>query len=322
MAETQFCVTESTITCNNDAPFDDETADVICRSLPDNIDFRVHKSFLSVASPFFKDMFSLPQSEDTDLQVVPFQEDKETLGTLLRMCYPHWTLLDCQPLFSTIERVLAVFTAARKYAMDGVEREVRAVLVDPHFVEPEPLRVFALAVKHLLYDEAKVCARYTLRLPVLGMDYTSELQHITAEAYYRLQEYHVRCGVVAQGVGQDVRWITSETWVWFECSLCRGNTAMVMAGQRRKWVTKWWADFITEASTALRERPSASTVGIDSDVVHTAMEKASACTTCRSRLFREMRRFCSLFAAEVDKAIGTVSLHFSEKLLCLVSIRG
>jgi hypothetical protein len=280
----------------------------------------VHKAFLSVASAVFRDMFSLPQSEaqvpsgfsagdmKDGLHIVTLEENKETLGSLLRMCYPRWMVVDCGPLLPSIERVLAVFEAAKKYAMDGVEREARAAFVAPRLVEPDPLRGFALALKHGLYDEAKICARYTLCMPVLKMEYTPELENITAGAYYRLQEYHVRCGAASQSVGQDVRWITSEAWVWFECSLCRGNSVVVMAGERRKWVAKWWADFMLEATSALRERPSGATVAINSDVVYTALEKASAChATCRSRVYREMSRFCGLFAAEVDKATAAVS---------------
>lgn len=41
------------------SPFDDRNADVIFRS-SDDIDFHVHKSILSFASPFFHDLFTLP----------------------------------------------------------------------------------------------------------------------------------------------------------------------------------------------------------------------------------------------------------------------
>ncbi|KAJ7654496.1 hypothetical protein DFH06DRAFT_515957 [Mycena polygramma] len=322
-ADAQISVADLSITHIDEDPFKDDTADIIIRSGPDKVDFRVHKAFLAAASPVFRDTFSLPQSEvktasgfsagdmKDGLHVVTLEEDQETLGTLLRMCYPKWMLLDCKPLLSTIEGVLAVLSAAIKYAMDGVEREVRTALVDPRFVEANPLRVFALAVKHGLDNEAKICARSTLRLPVLGMNYTPELEQITAGIYHRLQEYHVRCGIAAQRIGQDARWISSETYVWFECSSCRGNMMVVIAGERRKWVAKWWAEFMAEVSNILRERPSGTAVGIESEVVHTAMEKASACTTCRSRVFREMRQLCTLLVAEVDKVTGTVELDLS-----------
>ncbi|KAJ7105466.1 hypothetical protein C8R43DRAFT_1046388 [Mycena crocata] len=312
------CSADTTISCSNETPFNDEAADIIVRSSADKVDFRVHKAFLAVASPVFRDMLSLPQGELSSdasdvhvkdgLHIVPLDEDEKTLGTLLRMCYPAWMLADCEPLFPTVERVLAVFEAAKKYAMDGVDREARAALLDPRFIHPDPLRMFVLAVKHGLHDEAKVCARDTLRLPVLGRDYMPELEHITAGAYHQLQDYHVRCGAIAHDVAKNFHWITAETWAWFECSACRGSSQVTISGERRKWVSKWWAEFMSEASCALRERPSGTTVDIDSEVVHSAVGKGAACGTCRSRVFREMKEFCGIFVAEVNNAVEVVKM--------------
>ncbi|KAJ7504253.1 hypothetical protein B0H11DRAFT_2221690 [Mycena galericulata] len=320
MAHAQSSVVEATVTCCNEIPFNDDAADIIVRSTTDNVDFRVHKAFLSVASPVFRTMLSLPQGElqseflgthmKDGLHIVPFDEDKETLGALLRMCCPGWMLLDCEPLFPTAERALAVFIAARKYAMDGVERQVRSELVASRFLEPDPLRMFALTIRAGLYDEARICARHTLRMPVLGRPYIPELECITAGAYHQLQAYHIQCGVLAQEVVKNVRWITEEKWVWFEC--CRGSSQVVISAERRKWVAKWWADFMVEAGSVLKERPSGETVGIDAEVVHAAIAKASAsCATCRSRVFREMKEFCGLFAAEVDRATEAAEFRVS-----------
>ncbi|ETW75378.1 hypothetical protein HETIRDRAFT_456000 [Heterobasidion irregulare TC 32-1] len=44
-------------------PFDEPHADVILRS-SDNTDFRVYENILSLASPFFRELFSLPQPPD------------------------------------------------------------------------------------------------------------------------------------------------------------------------------------------------------------------------------------------------------------------
>ncbi|KAK7012853.1 hypothetical protein R3P38DRAFT_3402298 [Favolaschia claudopus] len=322
---TQTTPSETTaeISCCNEVPFNDQDADLIVRSVPDKIDFRVHKAFLSVTSLVFRDMLSLPQCElegssgfaaammKDGLHIVPLVEDQKTIAILLKMCYPRWMIRDCEPLFSTVDEVLTVLTAAKKYAMDGVEREVCAVLVSPRFLEPDPLRVFALAVQHGFYGEAKICGGFTLRTPILQREYKPELEYITAGTYHRLQNYHIQCGDAAHAIAQvqDLRWITSETWTWFECSSCRGSTLVIISGDRRKWAAKWWAEFMLEASKALKERPSGATVGIDSDVVQLALEKASACqNTCRARVFREMRQFCAIFAAEVGKATGAVCI--------------
>ena len=77
------------------APFDHAKADIILRS-SDNIDFRVFKLFLSLASPFFETLFDIPQPDEENgdqeikdgLVVVPVTEDSKTLDALLRFCYP------------------------------------------------------------------------------------------------------------------------------------------------------------------------------------------------------------------------------------------
>jgi hypothetical protein len=66
-------------------------ADLIIRS-SDLVNFRVHKSVLALASPFFKDLLSLPQpseSESVDgIPVVQLPECSELLNCLVSMIYP------------------------------------------------------------------------------------------------------------------------------------------------------------------------------------------------------------------------------------------
>ncbi|KAF8262050.1 hypothetical protein EI94DRAFT_1604033 [Lactarius quietus] len=66
-------------------------ADVIlCSS--DLVSFHVHKSILAISSPFFNDMFSLPQpcgEKVVDgLPIVHVSEDSKLLHSLLMVLYP------------------------------------------------------------------------------------------------------------------------------------------------------------------------------------------------------------------------------------------
>jgi len=66
------------------SPFDRTNADVILHT-SDDVEFRVHRIILSMASSFFDTMFSLPQSgSSSDLQSVDVTEDSRTMETLLR----------------------------------------------------------------------------------------------------------------------------------------------------------------------------------------------------------------------------------------------
>lgn len=86
------------------SPFDDSNADIIFRS-SDNTDFRVHTSIMSLASPFFHDMFTLPATKASSptrsasnppqiykdgLRVVPFLDaysEAHTVRLFLLSCY-------------------------------------------------------------------------------------------------------------------------------------------------------------------------------------------------------------------------------------------
>lgn len=63
-----------------DAPFNAPGADFILRAF-DNVDFRVHKAILSVASPVFESMFTFPksQSDTQDLTILTFPEPSTVL---------------------------------------------------------------------------------------------------------------------------------------------------------------------------------------------------------------------------------------------------
>jgi len=71
--------------------FDVSDTNLILRS-SDLIDFRVHKSVLAMASPFYKDLLSLPQPSDNksvdELPMVQLTEDSELLNSLVSMLYP------------------------------------------------------------------------------------------------------------------------------------------------------------------------------------------------------------------------------------------
>jgi hypothetical protein len=71
--------------------FDVSDTNLIIRS-SDLVNFRVHKLVLAMASPFFKDLLSLPQPSDSEsvdgLPVVQLSENSELLRSLISMLYP------------------------------------------------------------------------------------------------------------------------------------------------------------------------------------------------------------------------------------------
>ncbi|KAK7056442.1 hypothetical protein VNI00_002997 [Paramarasmius palmivorus] len=294
-------------------PFNHPDADVIVRSISSGVDFRTIRSFLSFASPVWQSMLSIPQSEDLretkdGLWIIPFDEDQDTLESLLRFCYP----AGVTATIPTLQHAARVFEAARKYCLDGVESAMMKEVAGRH-LRTEPLRLFAFATRFGMYDERKLAAKETLRIPLLERGYIDELEWMTAGSYIRLQEYHIRCGEVASDLARNLGWVVRDSYVWFECTDCArrdGATWVVTISEnRRKWVySRWWQDFMTAMGQALKERPSPATVK-DQRLVDDALAKAcSICQVCRGRVFTEVREFCELLAEEVEDVTSAVNL--------------
>lgn len=284
------------------APFDsgNPSADIILRSVKSNVDFYVFKTFLSYASPFFKQMFTLPQEgveqEMKDgLLILPVEEDEETLDLLLRYCYPNWNAPQSKKI-SNLDSLILMLEASIKYDMEGVKEIIRAEIVAAPVITDQPIRVYAVALQYGLAHEAKLAARETLGLPRVGGDYVVELENITAGALHRLQSYHMRCSHVAVAAVKNLeeeqaRRVTFTT----QCSRCRGLKDMMV-------------DYFARMKITMRETPSRAAV-MNMDSVRGALTKASLCSDdCRDRAVRGMKKTSESIADEVQIITDAVSI--------------
>ena len=195
------------------APFDHAKADIILRS-SDNIDFRVFKLFLSLASPFFETLFDIPQPAEEvgdqevkdGLAVVCVTEDSKTLDALLRFCYP-CTLAD-DPKMEVLQDAADILEAARKYSLDVIETKARRAIANPKILEVESLRCFAIAHRGRLREETLLAAKYTLSQPLIP-SWFQEVELITATDLLSLLAYHKKCGDAIYALRLDLSWITS-----------------------------------------------------------------------------------------------------------------
>ncbi|KAI0675770.1 hypothetical protein C8Q78DRAFT_956164, partial [Trametes maxima] len=149
-----------TVECTDaSSPFDQSTADIILRTC-DNVNFRVHSPILAQASPFFSDMFSLPQPprQETSgagrvdtLETIPVPEDSKTLDLLLRILYPI-----PKPSMEEPGPLVPVLKAAKKYDMAWpvVILSERLTVTTPR----EPLQAWVAACRARLEDVARGAA--------------------------------------------------------------------------------------------------------------------------------------------------------------------
>ncbi len=142
-------------------------ADIVLQS-SDLVDFHVHKSALVASSPFFNDMFSLPQPpNDTspdELPVLHLSEDAEVLNSLVSMLYP---VPPEMPHAS--DNILSLLAAAEKYDMSDVQSSIRAEINRRGLLSSTPaevFRVYAIACNKGLLPEMASSARLSLGHPL------------------------------------------------------------------------------------------------------------------------------------------------------------
>ena len=145
------------------APYDFDTpdADAILRS-SDGKEFRVHKLILSIASPIFQGMFSLPQPTEPPSQIpsIDLPESSDVLQPFIQYLYPR-----SPPKISDISMWAALYTIADKYDVEVVMDPLRDMLIS-RFLETSPLRVYALASHWGFDEEAKIASRRTLTIDI------------------------------------------------------------------------------------------------------------------------------------------------------------
>ena len=312
------------------APFDHAKADIILRS-SDNIDFRIFKLFLSLASPFFEILFEIPQPAEANeeqevkdgLVVIPVVEDSKTLDVLLRFCYP-CTLTE-EPKLEVLKDAVDVLEAARKYALDAIEKKARQAISNPKILEAEPLRCFAIAHRGRLREETLLAAKYTLAQPLIP-SWFQEIEMITAIDLLALLTYHRRCGDAVYALRADLAWITShygsrEACAWlsgqFKYRDYRGytnqNNCDCPGVSRSKYMLfdtqslQWWEDFMEEAFMELRDKPCSATVqAVAEKTVQTV--KTRNCETCSAKVTEGMRDFSELLARKVEETVSQVNI--------------
>jgi hypothetical protein len=174
-------------------PLDVPNANLIIRS-SDLVDFRVHKLILSMASPFFTNLLSLPQPSDGEsvdgLPVVTFTDDAEVLNSLVSMLYPvHPVIPD------SYDKVLHLLAACQKYDMDPIQSSIRVEISregSPAPVGAEVFRAYAIASSKGLIPEMEKAARLTLDYPMTFKSIGEGLRYFEGSALRGLARFRRR----------------------------------------------------------------------------------------------------------------------------------
>ncbi|KAJ7690386.1 hypothetical protein B0H17DRAFT_838009, partial [Mycena rosella] len=127
-------------------------ADVILRS-SDGAEFHLNRAILSLVSPVFRDVFTLPQPASAAEPVVELQEGSSVLDGALRFFYP-----GAQPTIATLgELGEMIEVLISKYDMECIMPTAKHHL--EKYIVAEPLAVYVLAVRYRWKDMAVAAAR-------------------------------------------------------------------------------------------------------------------------------------------------------------------
>jgi BTB/POZ domain len=174
-------------------PFDYPGADIILRS-QDSHHFQVPKTLITNNSPVLGELIrrTLSSPDDTDtgvsLPVVQLPDSGKILHYLLTFIFPITPVMP-----STHEEAMELLSVAQKYQMGTVLIHIRGSIARqnplPTRLEPA-LRIYSLAQKYGLRQEALQTARNILQHPMTVENFDNMLDFIPGASLYELMKYY------------------------------------------------------------------------------------------------------------------------------------
>lgn len=296
---------------------------------------RVPKSLLSLASPVFSEMFSVPQpnsSPDSDTPTdlpIDLSEPSKTIKLILSLCWH--TDSPTSLLIDSLSDIANLLQAADKYDIKTIQEHARYSLTRAKFLENEPLRVYAIASRYGAHDIAALAAQRVLRYPLLHEEYFSELEIVDGGTIYRVLRYHKQCMAAALEVAINHTWIRDGTYVFIDCPEAhpdgddeeddddkaletRKTTIRTHPSRKHKngylksvSVHPWWTKFMATTKVALSESIHSETIQ-NKGRVKEALSSASQCSHCCRRVKSDFSKFLEAFVNEVEERVNEIKL--------------
>ncbi|KAJ7605380.1 hypothetical protein DFH06DRAFT_1067944 [Mycena polygramma] len=291
-----------------------DDGDVILRS-SDGVDFYVQRAILSLMSPIFRTMFSIPQPTPAAaaVPVVDLQENSSSLDKALRFFYPaaEQIVATLQDLHEIIEILIS------KYDMQSLVPMAKMHLKT--YIEANPIGVYAVAFSYHWEDVGRMAAAECLKLPLRVHDSESEapaeLKYLTAEAYFNLLRYHARCAAAAKRTTENLSWVQNPE---VYCAPCPGTNCLLymgpiqvrrLPGLQYRTMRFWLGHFIETMGSKLANTPR---MNLRSDAEFSrAMHSAVSCNaSCRDTAFDTLNSFIIVWEKQILEELAQVEWQF------------
>ena len=211
-----------------------------------------------MSSPFFNDLFLLPQPQPSckevvdGLPVVRLPEDAEVLSGLITMLYPIPSDLP-----NSYDKVLTLLAASQKYDMVGVQSRIRGEIQTRTFPTQtgvEAFRPYAISSGGQLPSEAERLARLTLEFPMTFEYLCDELPSFQGWALRDLVNYRKRCrGIIVSCFKVFLKLGQPPFNIWVPCTdpeYTYSPISMASTGSSPSWLTQLFQKHINESHEA------------------------------------------------------------------------
>jgi len=297
------------------SPFDkDNDSDVILVS-SDNMVFYCHKILLTLVSPVFEAMFTLPVDQSNDVYdgrpCVTLAEDGDSLYLLLSWCDQRCTTRYRTVAQAELEKVLEL---ADKYGMEAIMKHVENFMVNIEITNP--VELVAISARFRLLELAQVAAKKALDedlTDLISMAGVPAARHLSAYGLHALLQYHMNCTREASRAATDIDWLNHHRQLVevspFTIRRCEESGCKTALQYRNdyRWL-KWWLAYMELAAGALARRPSANAITSSNflEKVHAEIS-AITCHHCRKAGHDSILAFNNFLANEVCSRIEKVN---------------
>jgi hypothetical protein len=229
------------------------------------------------------------------------------------------TLSPDAPGTESLSEITDLLQAVMKYEMPGAQKAALRQLVQPRFLDEEPLRVYALACRFRAGTEARIAAQHGIRRPFPARPLT-ELEMIDGATLYRFVQCHHRCTETASHVASVHTWIRKGRYAFLDCkgkSATRTTEIAASLYQGRINIVQvtahdWWCEFMDNARLELSRAVDPDTFAYPVTMASAAL-RSNKCSECTQRIAQDLPAFIAAFREKVKSTISQVRL--SEKLV-------